>query len=141
MNSSYQCRVLGSTLQHYVLYACKKVFICLPILLEVFRDEGGWEFIFSNNFFYFGFSLDESSVESHRYVDGSKNYGLGYDLHVSCSTLETIQMEVISFVEFAATLDGNMSNLVLLLFMKPLHLITVCIVVYMELLCNANPVV
>lgn len=108
-------RVFVNTLQHCVLDAFRKVLVVSPVLLEVFRDEGMWDLIFSENFFYFGPPSEGSSGEcctynesSPRNFDSTTNCG---DNQVKASVVEILQMEVISFVEFAATFSGSAHNL------------------------------
>lgn len=114
-------RVLANTLQHYILYAFRKILVSSPALLEIFREEGIWDLIFSENFFYFAPALDDHSGEMSTYpacvqesfqLDSSSRSSKS---QVKPTEVEILQMEVISFVEFAATLDGNAHNLVLLL--------------------------
>lgn len=115
---------MAGTLQHYILYAFRKILVSSPALLEIFRGEGIWDLIFSENFFYFAPSLDDNSGEINAYA-GRVQQSFELDScsrpsksHLKPTEVEILQMEVISFVEFAATLDGNAHNLVFLL---PLH--------------------
>ncbi|CAL1372181.1 unnamed protein product [Linum trigynum] len=75
-------RVFLNALQHCVLDAFRKVLVSSPISLEVFREERIWDLIFSENFFYFG-----------------------------AGGIEILQMEIVSYVEFAATCKGSVHNL------------------------------
>ncbi|KAK4722545.1 hypothetical protein R3W88_012778 [Solanum pinnatisectum] len=105
------------TLQHHVLSAFKKILVLLPSLLHVFRAEGAWDFIFSENFFYFGLELLGSSDDSlskkgssddcNEQCCDSNGRTAGLNLH----ELEALQTEVVSFLEFAATLTGSSHNL------------------------------
>ncbi|XP_042494689.1 BEACH domain-containing protein B-like isoform X2 [Macadamia integrifolia] len=110
-------RVMVNTLEHCVLYAFRRILVSSPPLLEVFREEGIWDLIFSENFFYFGPTSGESSRELVTDIEGVPSYS---DL---CSTsgstsnkvklgdVEILQKEVITFVEFAATFCGSSHNL------------------------------
>ncbi|KAL3514285.1 hypothetical protein ACH5RR_027002, partial [Cinchona calisaya] len=105
------------TLQHYVLLAFRKVLILLPSTLDVFRAEGVWDFIFSENLFYFGptlvefsgdkFSDSEVSILSNEQLSGLTSN----DGHVKSNEVEVLQVEAISFMELAATLTGSSHNL------------------------------
>ncbi|KAK1300212.1 hypothetical protein QJS10_CPB13g00240 [Acorus calamus] len=72
----------------------RKLLISSATLFEVFRQEGIWDLIFSESFFYFKGVSEEISGKSEASLDES----------------DIIQMEVISFLEFAATLTGNTHN-------------------------------
>ncbi|KAH0695321.1 hypothetical protein KY285_022418 [Solanum tuberosum] len=105
------------TLQHHVLSAFKKILVLLPSLLHVFRAEGAWDFIFSENFFYFGLeslgssdnslSKKGSSDDCNEQCCDSNGRTASLNLH----ELEALQTEVVSFLEFAATLTGSSHNL------------------------------
>jgi WD40 repeat protein len=99
-------RVLIYTLQRYALFVFRKVLVLSPSLLDVFRAEGVWDFIFSENFFYFGLASAEF-FENHDEVT-PWNQETVSDLQGGC---EVLQIEVISFVKYAATLDGSSHNL------------------------------
>lgn len=111
-------RVFLNTLQRYVLNTFRKVLVSSPVLLEVLREEGIWNLIFSENFFYFGPSSEEFSGEYYTYHDGSPRKPEIYatssstDSQVKSVGVETLQMEIISFLEFAATSNGSAHNLV-----------------------------
>lgn len=126
------CRILANTFQHYILCAFRKVLVSAPALLEVFRKEGVWDMIFSEKFFYFGPSLEEvcfgsgvptehdainskQPADSERFEEETKQIGV-----------EILQVEAISFLEFAATLSTNTNNLVITNF----FFIFLCLVVY-----------
>ncbi|XP_050939531.1 BEACH domain-containing protein B isoform X3 [Cucumis melo] len=110
-------RILANALQHSVLAAFRKFLVSSPASLEIFREEGIWDLFFSENFFYFGhafedFSLecctnnDDDSLEKHEtYYATSSNSPLKVE------GVDVIQMEVISFVEFASTTCGTAHNL------------------------------
>jgi len=82
--------------------------------LENFREEGIWDLIFSENFFYFESGLEETARQVFAYNEKSEL------LSASSSTVDTpevngvrsLQMEIMSFVEFAATSNGNTHNMV-----------------------------
>jgi hypothetical protein len=81
-------------------------------VLEVFREEGIWDLIFSENFFYFG------PAECYTYNEGSPMKPEIYatssstNSQVKSSGVEILQMEVISFIEYVATSNGSTHNLV-----------------------------
>ncbi|CAL5383977.1 unnamed protein product [Camellia sinensis] len=110
-------RIFFYTLQHYALFAFRKVLVSSPSLLDVFRAEGVWDLIFSENFFYFGPASAEGFGELRKYDEVppwnleiySSSDGLGSQLNGS--EVDILQIEVISFVEFAATLNGSSHNL------------------------------
>lgn len=112
------CRFFISILQHRVLTAFRKVLISSPALLEVFRKEGIWDLIFSENFFYFGSASEELSEELTLYLEGSpgrleKYFASGSNaVQLKFGGIEIIQIEAISFVELAATSNGSVHNLV-----------------------------
>ncbi|KAJ4757798.1 BEACH domain-containing protein B [Rhynchospora pubera] len=99
-------RILGNTLQHYILCAFRKVLVSSPALLKVFREEGVWDLVFSEKFFYFGLSL-----EGTHFADYSKEKGRISPSMPSQRDMDEFQMEAISFLEFAATHNGNTNNL------------------------------
>ncbi|KAF9610456.1 hypothetical protein IFM89_022420 [Coptis chinensis] len=110
-------RILVNSLQHYILYAFRKVLISLPTLLKVFREEGMWDLMFSENFFYFGPNLEGISGDFSRY-----NVGMPRKFELCCSSnstssqlkpseVEILQIEIISFVEYAATFTGSAHNM------------------------------
>lgn len=106
------------TLQHHVLSAFKKILVLLPSLLHVFRAEGAWDFIFSEIFFYFGLeslgSSDDSLSKKGSSDDCNEQYcdSNGRTTSLNLHELEALQTEVVSFLEFAATLTGSSHNLV-----------------------------
>lgn len=110
-------RVFANVLQHSVLDAFTKVLVSSPVSLEIFRDEGIWDLIFSENFFHFGPDSEEMAGECGSYNQGFPGQ---LDRNLSSSSIsnqtkissfEILQMEVISFVEFAATCNGTVDNL------------------------------
>ncbi|KAL6995197.1 hypothetical protein U1Q18_005332 [Sarracenia purpurea var. burkii] len=110
-------RIFVYTLQHYVIFAFRKVLVLSPTLLDVFRAEGVWDLIFSENFFYFRrvsakcfreyCQHDEVSPWNLGIYSSSDNIGS----QLYGSELDILQIEVISFVEFAATLNDSSHNL------------------------------
>ena len=72
----------------------------------MFREEGIWDLIFSENFFYFAAISEEASRAKLDHSSKSSSSMEGQD------NLDIFHMEVISFVEFTATLNGNKHNLV-----------------------------
>ncbi|XP_078166919.1 binding protein isoform X2 [Carex rostrata] len=99
-------RILGNTLQHYILCAFRKVLVSSPALLKVFREEGVWELVFSEKFFYFGLSLERTNI-----VDYNKEKDRISPTMLSQTDMDEFQVEAISFLEFAATHNGNTNNL------------------------------
>lgn len=93
----------------------KRVLISTPALLPAFREEGVWDLIFSGNFFYFGSSIEDThfhvitdsengDINSNRIsIDSESLY---------CTDVNILQVEAISFLEFAATLGENTCNTV-----------------------------
>lgn len=110
-------RTFMYTLQHHVLSAFKKILLLLPSLLHVFRAEGAWDFIFSENFFYFGLESLGSSDDSLSKKDSSDDCNEhccdsdGRTTSLNLHEIETLQTQVVSFMEFAATLSGSSHNL------------------------------
>ncbi|KAL1821830.1 hypothetical protein ACET3Z_016699 [Daucus carota] len=110
-------RLFVYVLQHHVLFVLRNVLILSPSQLDVFRSEGVWDFIFSENFFYFG----PVSAECAEGYDSCReilpwDYACNLDSsstdhQVNSSEIEILQIEVISILEFAATLTGNSHNL------------------------------
>nr|XP_027094520.1 BEACH domain-containing protein B isoform X2 [Coffea arabica]XP_027094521.1 BEACH domain-containing protein B isoform X3 [Coffea arabica] len=110
-------RIFVYTLQHSVLLTFRKILILLPSSLDVFRAEGAWDFIFSENLFYYGptaveFSGDNCS-SSEGFIMRSRQFSgfTGNDGHISSNEVEVLQVEAISFLELAATLSGISHNL------------------------------
>ncbi|KAJ4963542.1 hypothetical protein NE237_023481 [Protea cynaroides] len=110
-------RVLVNTLENCVLYAFRKVLASSPPLLEVFRKEGLWDLFFSENFFYFGPTSGESTGELMTDMEGVPRYSevcstpSSTSNQVKLGEVGIFQMEVIYFVEFAATFSGSADNL------------------------------
>ncbi|XP_031393123.1 BEACH domain-containing protein B isoform X2 [Punica granatum] len=109
-------RVFINTLQRSVLNTFQKVLTSSPAYLEVFRDEGIWDLLFSENFFYFGPAFDDSSGEwSTGDEEFSRRLGILYSSNsldpTKATGAELLQMDLISFVELAATSKGSAHNL------------------------------
>lgn len=110
-------RVFANVLQHCVLDAFTKVLVSSPVSLEIFREEGLWDLIFSENFFHFGPDSEEMAGECGSYSQGfpgqlDRNLSsTSISNQTKISSFEILQMEVISFVEFAATCNGTVDNL------------------------------
>lgn len=124
------CRIFVCTLQHYVLYAFRKVLVSSPALLDIFRGEGVWELIFSETFFY-SRPLSTECLGKYCKYDEVPPWNLdiysssnSITTHLHRSEVDIVQIEVISFVEFAATLNDSSHNLVGLLSFA-LHIIFV----------------
>lgn len=118
-------RILSSTLQRRILYVLRKILTASPTILQTFREEGVWNLLFSEYFFYFKLDTGGFSSETVLLSESAKKGSIGYDSaskqsgdpsfhkyeNLNLTQIETIQMEVISFVEFAATLNGCGDNL------------------------------
>ncbi|KAG8632803.1 hypothetical protein MANES_18G056822v8 [Manihot esculenta] len=109
-------RVFVNVLQHSVLDAFRKVLASSPASLEVFRGEGIWDLLFSENFFYFGLCSEEISGEhcndSRGFMEKLETASCSStDGQTKASGIEILQMEIISFSEFAATCNGSVHNL------------------------------
>ncbi|CAK9237200.1 unnamed protein product [Sphagnum troendelagicum] len=130
-------RLLSSTLQHYTLCVLKKLLELSPSVLQLYQEDGVWDVMFSQYFFYFG--LGDYIMQGFETTAGST---MGSSLVVtanrtvceaplSASTgiedgadhedyviripdsmdMEPLRLEVISFVELAATVNGTQNNL------------------------------
>ncbi|KAK9080847.1 hypothetical protein SSX86_000606 [Deinandra increscens subsp. villosa] len=109
-------RIFLYSLQHYVLFVFRKILILSPSLLDIFRSEGIWEFIFSEHF-YFGSGptlipeayINYSDVRpwSNEPYTRSKST----NKQVQNNEADILQTNVISVVEFAATLDAASHNM------------------------------
>lgn len=105
-------------MQHYVLLVFKKVLLSAPSLIDIFRAEGVWDFIFSENFFYFGpapaeYFRDNSSRDGVPLMDDATLYdSSNFEDRLNAKEVDTLQIEVLSFMEFTATLSGSSHNLV-----------------------------
>ncbi|CAK9883045.1 unnamed protein product [Sphagnum jensenii] len=130
-------RLLSSTLQHYTLCVLKKLLELSPSVLQLYQEDGVWDVMFSQYFFYFG--LGDYSMQGFETTAGST---MGSSLVVTASRtvceaplsastgiedgadhedyviqipdsmdMEPLRLEVISFVELAATVSGTQNNL------------------------------
>lgn len=104
-------------MQHHALFAFKKVLRSGPSLIGVFRAEGVWDFIFSESFFYFDpapadYSAENWSSNEAPLVEEEGYYGSTLVEDQNAKEVKRLQVEVISFIEFAATLSGCPHNLV-----------------------------
>ncbi|XP_061352489.1 BEACH domain-containing protein B, partial [Gastrolobium bilobum] len=106
-------RVFVTILQKTVLNAFKSLLSSSPMSLEIFREEGIWDLIFSENFFYFESASDKSAGQI--FACNEKSEILSASSCTSntaeASGVNSLQMEVMSFVEFAATSNGNAHNM------------------------------
>ncbi|KAK4792509.1 hypothetical protein SAY86_022944 [Trapa natans] len=101
-------RVFMNTLQQTMLNTFRKILTSSPAYLEMLRDEGIWDLLFSENFFYFGPAFDESSGDC---CSSNKEFSGRFDTRSSSDCLdplkasgpELLQLDIISFVELAAT--------------------------------------
>ncbi|KAF7830030.1 BEACH domain-containing protein B isoform X1 [Senna tora] len=82
--------------------------------LEFFREEGIWDLIFSENFFYFDLASEENDGETFAQTEKSEMFSASSSISsvAKVGGVNSLQMEVISFLEFAATSNGNAHNLV-----------------------------
>ncbi|CAM0946806.1 unnamed protein product [Alopecurus aequalis] len=104
--------ILANTLQNYMLCTFRKVLISAPVLLKSFREEGLWDLIFSEKFFYFGSSVEcihqiVGDTQNDHFIDATESTGSKSNL----ADVNILQSEAISFLEFAATLNENTNNL------------------------------
>lgn len=124
-------RLFVYVLQHHFLFVLRKVLISSPSLLDVFRSVGLWDFIFSENYFYFGSVLDDFAA-NYNASSGIRCWNHEYkfdsnltDHQVNKNMIENLRIEVFSLMEFAATLTGNVHNLV------GTYLVSVFILIFM----------
>lgn len=109
-------RIFLYSLQHYVLFIFRKILVLSPSLLDVFRSEGVWDFIFSEHF-YFGSGSTVIPEAYFNYSDvrpwSSEPYtrSKSGNKHASSNVTDILQTNVISIVEFAATLDATSHNM------------------------------
>lgn len=105
-------------MQHSVLTAFRKFLVSSPVSLEIFREEGIWDLFFSEDFFYFGHAREEFFLECCTNNDDDflekpeTCYATSSNSPLKVDGVDIIQIEVISFVEFAATSCGSAHNLV-----------------------------
>lgn len=110
------CRVFVTILQNTVLNAFRNLLSSSPLSLEIFREEGIWDLIFSENFFYFESASEESAGQISAYNKKSEILSASSNTSDTSTTevkgVNSLQMEALSFVEFAATSNGNTHNMV-----------------------------
>ena len=105
------------SLQHYMLFIFRKILVLSPSLLTVFRSEGVWDFIFSEHF-YFGSSSTVIPEAYINYTDvrpwSNEPYtrSKSFNQQVPSNEADILQTNVISVIEFAATLDVTSHNMV-----------------------------
>ncbi|XP_037496380.1 BEACH domain-containing protein B [Jatropha curcas] len=109
-------RVFISALQHSVLDAFRKVLASSPVSLDVCREERMWDLIFSENFFYFGSASEEISGEPYSCKEEvveklETSPSSSTNSQKRATGIEILQIEIISFVELAATCNGSVHNL------------------------------
>lgn len=80
--------------------------------MDIFRAEGIWELVFSENFLYFSPAEDLPPQFSVHCESPTKNDTSSLKYKMKAYGVETLRKEVISFVEFAATSNGSAHNLV-----------------------------
>ncbi|CAI9116125.1 OLC1v1017198C2 [Oldenlandia corymbosa var. corymbosa] len=108
-------RVFASMLQHHVLLTFRTILVSFPSVLDVFRAEGVWDFIFSENLFYFGpipadvsgdknLDFEASMLGGEQFTGLTSNEG-------NSNEVETLHIEAISLLELAATLSESSHNL------------------------------
>ncbi|RCV22961.1 hypothetical protein SETIT_4G261700v2 [Setaria italica] len=106
-------KIFAKTLQYYMIRMFKRVLISTPALLPAFREEGVWDLIFSGNFFYFGSAVEDTHFDIVTDVqNGDINSSrISIDSEsLYCTDVNILQVEAISFLEFAATLNENTYN-------------------------------
>ncbi|CAH9105180.1 unnamed protein product [Cuscuta epithymum] len=113
----YHVRFFIHVLQRSVLSAFKKTLTFSSSLVAVFRAEGAWDFLFSENFFYFELApgefcgYDGLSCEIALAINEQKHASNCTGSSISLNEVEAILREVISFMEFVATSTGSSHNL------------------------------
>ncbi|KAH9329817.1 hypothetical protein KI387_001925, partial [Taxus chinensis] len=118
-------RMLCSNLQHYMLYVFRKILASSPAALQNFR-EGVWDMLFSEYFFYFKMGTEgipsQTVLESEASKKGlsacvlaSEQSSTGFSSfeneNSNLTHIEILQMDVISFIEFAATINSCDDNM------------------------------
>ena len=105
-------RILAKTIQLYTIRTFRRVLVLAPALLTAFREEGVWDLIFSEDCFYFGSSVED--IQFHIVTENNvRNNRIATESESSYRTdVNILQVEAISFLEFAATLNENTYNLV-----------------------------
>ncbi|BBM99563.1 hypothetical protein MPTK1_1g22060 [Marchantia polymorpha subsp. ruderalis] len=116
--ASQMLRPVSTTLQHYVLFVLKKMLETSPHVLHIFHEDGIWDVMFSKHFFYFGLALeDQVAVGGKKVADrkvvmeGVEEPVIQTDKVFDSVDTEPLRLEVISFVELAATAEGSNDNM------------------------------
>ncbi|VAI91915.1 unnamed protein product [Triticum turgidum subsp. durum] len=107
-------KILAKTIQIYTIRTFRRVLVSAPALLTAFREEGVWDLIFSEDCFYVGSSVEDIQfhIGTENQNDNVRNNRTATDSQSSCRTdVNILQLEAISFLEFAATLNENTYNL------------------------------
>ncbi|KAL6603651.1 hypothetical protein ACP70R_044012 [Stipagrostis hirtigluma subsp. patula] len=107
-------KILAKNLQYYMIRMFRRVLISAPALLTAFRVEGVWDLIFSENFFNLGSPVEDShfqNVTETQNGDANNNkISTGYESSYG-TDVNILQVEAISLLEFAATLNENTYNM------------------------------
>ncbi|CAA6657804.1 unnamed protein product [Spirodela intermedia] len=95
-------RIFANVLQKHILYAFRKLLLSAPGLLDALREEGMWDFVFSEIFSTLWDVIDKPEIVSfsENCLDRQQR-----------DSVDIFHLEVISFVEFAATLNMNKHNM------------------------------
>ncbi|KAL2652898.1 hypothetical protein R1flu_021026 [Riccia fluitans] len=123
--ASQMLRPVSTTLQHYVLFVMKKMLETSPHVLHIFHEDGIWDVMFSKYFFYFGLPLEDQVAlgaqkgffrkvvveEVEEPVTGETDKAGDVKQLLDSVDSEPLQLEVISFVELAATAEGSIDNM------------------------------
>ncbi|KAF7097943.1 hypothetical protein CFC21_099720 [Triticum aestivum] len=107
-------KILAKTIQIYTIRTFRRVLVSAPALLAAFREEGVWDLIFSEDCFYVGSSVEDIQfhIGTENQNDNVKNNRTATDSQSSYwIDVNILQVEAISFLEFAATLNENTYNL------------------------------
>ncbi|XP_020165084.1 BEACH domain-containing protein B [Aegilops tauschii subsp. strangulata] len=107
-------KILAKTIQIYTIRTFRRVLVSAPALLTAFREEGVWDLIFSEDCFYVGSSVEDIQfhIGTENQNDNVRNNRTATDSQSSYRTdVNILQVEAISFLEFAATLNENTYNL------------------------------
>ncbi|WVZ78912.1 hypothetical protein U9M48_026555 [Paspalum notatum var. saurae] len=107
-------KIFAKTLQYYMIRMFKRVLISTPALLPAFREEGVWDLIFSGNFFYFGSAVQDTHFHMVTDIQNGDVNGdriSTYSESLYRTDVNILQVEAISFLEFAATLNENTYNM------------------------------
>ncbi|KAL6873753.1 hypothetical protein ACP4OV_013835 [Aristida adscensionis] len=111
---SNHIKILVKTLQYYIIRMFRRVLISAPALLTAFRVEGVWDLIFSDNFFYLGSPVEDAHfhIVTENQNGDVNNIKISTDSESSYHTdVNILQVEAISLLELAATLNENAYNM------------------------------